>query len=97
MIYIEKATNDQYVITDNISDYMPVILDIYLDDIYLGQYNNLSDNLLFLTFMLPYTTINDLVEKEYILTIKSYGATLKTELCQVRDFTLPEIIQYNKA
>lgn len=96
MIYIEKSTNNQLITTDNITNYIPTKLNIYLDDIYVGEFDNLSNNILFITFELSPLNVIDLIEKEYTLKIKSYGAILKEELSQVRDFSTPTIIQYNK-
>lgn len=86
MIYLVKNNGDQTFITDTISTYFPSLVDLYIDDINIGNYDNISTSSLYIKVVVPESVLDQLEEKEYILKIKSYGALLKEELCQVRDF-----------
>ena len=94
MIYLVKNNGNQLFITDAVSLYRPSIMDIYLDDELLGNFENMSNSLLYLKTHIDETLLNILIEKEYILKIKSYGRILKEELSQVRDFHTEPINSY---
>ena len=87
MIYISK-NNQVEITTDNIVNFIPDFLDIYFDDIFIGQFENLSDKLLYLTFIIP---AQDLEEREYQLKIYNHSALIKKELLVIKDFSKLEI------
>lgn len=85
MIYI-SINNHQEITTDNITNYIPDILTVYLDDTLIGEFTNLSTKLIYLTFQLPAL---DLQEKEYIMKIYNHNALIKEEVVIVKDFLNP--------
>lgn len=87
MIYISK-NNQVEITTDNIVNFKPDFLDIYLDDIFIGQFENLSDKLLYLTFIMPSL---EMEEREYQLKIYNNDALIKKELLIIKDFSNLEI------
>lgn len=94
MIYISK-NNQVEITTDNIVNFIPDFLDVYLDDIFIGQFENLStDKLIYLTFIVPSL---DLEEREYQMTIYNHEALIKKELVIVKDFSNLEIKSINNA
>lgn len=87
MIYISK-NNQVEITTDNIVNFIPDFLDIYLDDIFIGQFENLSNKLLYLTFIIPAL---EMEEREYQMKIYNNEALIKQELVIVKDFSNLEI------
>lgn len=92
MIYISKINNTE-IITDNIVNFIPDLLQIYLDDIYIGEFENLSDNKNFLRFIMPTLELD---EREYILKIYTHNALIKREIIIVLDFLSPEFKSVEK-
>lgn len=92
MIYISK-NNQVEITTDNIVNFIPDFLDVYFDDIFIGQFENLSiDKLIYLTFIIPAL---DMEEREYQMTIYNHEALIKKELVIVKDFSNVEIKSIN--
>lgn len=87
MIYISK-NNHVEIFTDNLVDFIPDILDVYLDDVLIGSFDNLSDNTIYLRFIVPVLTIT---EKEYTMKIFNHKALIKQELVIVKYFTQNEV------
>lgn len=94
MIYIYKQNNE--IITDNIINFIPDTLDIYLDDIYIGNFINKSTSLLYLKFDILLSDIEMLQEREYKLNIYTHEALIKTELCIIKDDDTIEIKSITK-
>ena len=95
VIYITRLQNTT-VITDNIIDYIPDNLSIYLDDVLIGTYANLSTTLLYLKFTIPVADISAYQEREYNMKITNYSATIKEELIIVKDNTAMPIVEVTK-
>lgn len=92
MIYISK-NNQVEITTDNIVNFIPDFLDVYFDDFFIGQFENLStDKLIYLTFIVPSL---DLEEREYQMKIYNHEALIKQELVIVKDFSNLEIKSIN--
>lgn len=83
MIYLSK-NNQSEIVTDNVTDYSPEIIDVYLDDVLIGNFENLSTRVKYIKFLCPKL---DMQEKEYTMKIYSYGALLKQELVIVKDLS----------
>ena len=83
MIYLSK-NNQTIVLTDNVVDYIPGVLDVYLDDVLIGNFENQYDNNRKLLFTF---SSENLEEKEYIMKIYSWGVLIKQELVIVKDLT----------
>ena len=94
MIYLVKNNGDQLFITDAVSDYSPSLIDIYLDGELLGNFTNMSNSKMYIKTVISESLLIKLIERDYKLTIKSYGRILKEELCQVRDFHETEVKSY---
>lgn len=94
MVYLVKNNGNQTLTTDTISTYIPKNVDVYVDDLFIGNYQNISNSSLYLTFVIPVDLINELEEKEYIIKLMSHGALVKSELAQVRDFHPQTIKSY---
>lgn len=86
MIYITRHQNTT-IVTDNVVNYIPDNLSIYLDDILIGTYANLSNKLLYLSFTIPVADIQEYQEREYKMKITNYFRTIKEELVIVKDYT----------
>lgn len=91
MIYISKE-QDTVVVTDSVTDYMPQTLDVYLDEVFIGTFNNLSDTVNYIVFKLPPI---DLQEKEYIMRIIVSGMLLKAELVVIRGYNQLKVKEVN--
>ena len=85
MIYISK-NNHSEIFTDNILDWIPEKLNIYFDDIYIGEFDNISSNKKYLRFIIP---TSQLECREYQILIYSNKLKIKSELVVVIDFTEP--------
>ena len=81
MIYLSK-NNATLVITDNVVDLLPSEFDVYLDEVLIGSFLNLSRKIQYLKFECP---VLDLEEREYIMKIYFHGALIKEELVIVKD------------
>lgn len=95
MIYITRNQNTT-VITDNLVDYIPDNLSIYLDDVLVGSYANESTTLLYLRFTIPVADISAYQEREYKMKLTNYTATVKEELVIVKDNTVTPIVEVTK-
>lgn len=96
MIYITKTIENE-IITDSIIDFIPDNLEIYLDDIKLGQYENISETVNYLIFLLPVEDISTLQAKEYKMSIYNYGALIKQELIIVSENTSLSVKSINNS
>lgn len=95
MIYITRD-QDTTVITDNLVDYIPDNLSIYLDDVLIGKYPNISNTKLYLKFEVPVEDIQGYQEREYTMTIVNYFANIKEELTIVKDYNSDPIVNETK-
>ena len=94
MIYIFKNANNE-VTTDNCTDYIPGQVSIYLEDIKIGTYTNITTNLSFIRFIVPSTDLIDLELKEYKMIIRndSNATIIKTELISVKNDITPQFTE----
>ena len=92
MIYLSK-NNETKVITDNVTNFSPENIDVYLDEILIGNFENLSTNDRELKFITPKL---ELTEREYIMKIFCSNTLIKEELIIVKDLTKFEPISINK-
>lgn len=83
MIYLSKS-NATTVTTDNVVDLEPVEFDVYLDDVLIGTFENLSRNKRYLKFICPEQDLN---EREYTMRILYSQAIIKEELVIVKDLS----------
>ena len=83
MIYLSK-NNATTVTTDNVVNLEPSEFDVYLDDVLVGNFENLSTKIQYLKFECPKL---DMQEKEYIMKIYSNEALIKQELVIVKDLS----------
>lgn len=81
MIYLSK-NNATIVITDNVVKLFPSKFDVYLDEVLIGNFNNLSHKAQYLKFECPKL---DLTEREYTMKIYFHDALIKEELVIVKD------------
>lgn len=83
MIYLSK-NNQTNVLTDNVANAIPVTVDVYLDDVLIGNFENLSTNEREISFIMPKL---DLEEREYIMRLYIGEALIKKELVIVKDLS----------
>jgi hypothetical protein len=83
MIYLSK-NNQTIVLTDNVVDYIPGVVDVYLDDVLIGNFENQYHNNRKILFTFPN---EELEEREYIMKIYSNEVLIKQELVIVKDLT----------
>lgn len=83
MIYLSK-NNQSEIVTDNVTDSSPETVDVYLDDVLIGNFENLSTRVKYIEFLCPKL---DMQEKEYTMKIYSYDVLLKQELVIVKDLS----------
>lgn len=83
MIYLSK-NNATTVITDNVVNIELAEFDVYLDDILIGTFENLSRNNKYLKFICPE---QELTEREYTMRILYNQAIIKEELVIVKDLS----------
>lgn len=95
MIYIYK-NNDNDITTDNIVNFIPDNLTIYLDDILIGTYENTSIYKTFLTFVIPNTDLELLQEREYKMKIINHFETIKEEIIIIKEVSSFEVKSLNK-
>jgi hypothetical protein len=95
MIYIYK-NRDNEITTDNIVNFIPDNLIIYLDDILIGTYVNTSTYKAIIEFTIPLEDISTLQEKEYNLIITNNLVTIKQELAIIKEVSTFEIKTINK-
>lgn len=95
MIYITRDQNTK-IITDNIVNYIPDNLTIFLDDVEIGTYPNTSDSLFYLQFEIPVDDIQTYQQREYKMKIQNYFTTIKEELVIVKDYTVTPIVEVTK-
>lgn len=95
MIYIAK-NQLSHLISDSLIDYLPTQFSVYLDDILVGSYANISDSIFYHIIEIPSEDISQFANREYKLKWVDNGATIKTELCLVKDFTIAEIKSVTK-
>ena len=86
MIYISK-NNGTEIFTDNLVDWVPDVLRIYLDEHEIGEFENLSTEPTWLRFHLPAL---DLPERDYVLRILTRGAEIKRESAKVMNWLRPD-------
>lgn len=72
------------VVTDSVIDYIPEKVDIYLDDVLIGNFENLSNHIQYISFLCPKL---EMEEKEYTMKIYNHQALIKKELIIVKDLS----------
>lgn len=82
MIYLTN-NNDNTIATDSWLEYIPEDLMIYLDDILIGTYTNISTFNEYIQLTIPSTDLVNLQVKEYKMKMYHNLALLKVELVQV--------------
>lgn len=95
MIYIINNQNNT-ITTDSFLDYIPTDLQLYLDDIEIGTFNNESTRKEYIILTIPSTSLVDLQNKEYNLKIYNNFALLKVELVIVKSGIQLEVKTFNK-
>lgn len=95
MIYITKFIDNE-VTTDNIVDFIPDNLDVYLDDNLLGTYVNLSTYKHLLLFIIPSEDLVDYAEKDYSMKILNHFEKIKEELVCIKELSTFEVKSINK-
>lgn len=95
MIYITRNQNT-VITTDNLVDYIPDNLSVYLDGLLIGTYANTSTTILYLIFEIPVLDIQSHQEREYKMKLTNYSATIKEELVIVKDYTAMPIVEVTK-
>lgn len=83
MIYLSK-NNQTNVLTDNVVNFIPDTVDVYLDDVLIGNFENLSTNNREINFVFPKI---ELEEREYIMKLYTHQALIKKELIIVKDLS----------
>lgn len=94
MVYLYK-NKDSYITTDNITEYRYDGFNVFLDDLDLGYYTNLSDSNIYIKVLIPSNKLN-LDEKEYKLKFVSSYITIKEELGYVKSLDTVEIKEHTK-
>ena len=80
MIYIISGQINN-IVTDSTLTYIPELIDVTLDDVQLGEYQNLSTQQRYIKLGI---TLNEITEnKEYRLNLYVDGALIKSELAVV--------------
>lgn len=92
MIYLSK-NNSTEVITDNVADFIPESFEVYLDDVLIGEFDNLYPNGQYLMFNCPKLKLE---EKEYTMKIYTYGFLIKEELVIVKDLSKLQVKSITK-
>lgn len=82
MIYIQKTVNNK-IVTDNLLEYIPNSIAVYLDDILIDSYSNDSLNSRYLVIEIPLEDLSNLENKEYTLKLMDGTTLIKTELVVV--------------
>lgn len=82
MIYIQKTVNNK-IVTDNLLEYIPNSIAVYLDDILIDSYSNDSLNSRYLVIEIPLEDLSNLENKEYTLKLMDDTTLIKTELVVV--------------
>ena len=95
MIYIPKG-QDSIITTDNVVDYIAGTLDVYLDEVKLGTFPNMSLSSDFIRFEIPAEVTNNMQQKEYTLKIRAFHRDIKTELVILKDYEVKEIKELTK-
>ena len=80
MIYLISGQINN-IVTDSTLAYIPELIDVTLDDVQLGEYQNLSTQQRYIKLGI---TLNEITEnKEYRLNLYVDGALIKSELAVV--------------
>lgn len=80
MIYLISGQINN-IVTDSTLTYIPELIDVTLDDVQLGEYQNLSTQQRYIKLGI---TLNEITEnKEYRLNLYVDGALVKSELAVV--------------
>lgn len=80
MIYLISGQINN-IVTDSTLTYIPELIDVTLDDVQLGEYQNLSTQQRYIKLAI---TLNEITEyKEYRLNLYVDGALVKSELAVV--------------
>lgn len=92
MIYLSK-NNQTNVLTDNVVSFIPDTVDVYLDEVLIGNFENLSTNDREINFIFPKVVLE---EREYIMKIYTHKALIKKELIIVKDLSVNSPISRTK-
>jgi hypothetical protein len=86
MIYLNQ-NSDNNVITNNITDYITTGLTIHIDNIYVGDYQNISSGITYIEFILPSVDLQplNLQNIDYTMSIidSSNGIVIKVDKVQL--------------
>lgn len=96
MIYIYKNSISNEITTDNVANFIPDELEVYLDDTLIGTYTNDSTSTIYLIFTIPAEDVVNFQEKEYKLNIYNHEALIKSELVVVKENISIEVKQVTK-
>jgi hypothetical protein len=94
MIYI-YTNNDNTITTDSWTGYIPESLEIYLDELNIGEFTNDSTDVRYMEFTIPEAVITDLQKKEYTIYYYDHSALIKSELVLIKDPNPLEIKSIN--
>lgn len=83
MIYIIK-NQDNVVLTDSWINYIPEILNVYIDDVLIGEYINNSLTNSYISITIPSADLDNIQLKESKLKWFSNGVLLKEELVSIK-------------
>ena len=86
MIYLAKNQSN-LLISDSLIDYLPEQVSLFLDDVLIGSFANISDTIFYHTVVVNSTDIDSFQEREYKLKWVDNGSVIKTELCVVKNFS----------
>lgn len=90
MIYINKGQATE-ITTDNIVNFVPDNLEVYLDDVLVGTFVNYSTSELYLKFMVLAVDIAPHQSREYKLKIYTHHRLIKEELVAVKDNSVSQV------
>lgn len=97
MVYIYKG-QENVIVTDNVVSYIPDAFSVYLDNVFVGSFNNESTDVNYLAFTMSESQVAPFQNMEFKLKIEYLNETIKEELCIVKDLSLKEeIINKSKA
>ena len=95
MVYLYK-NQDSYVVTDNLTKDRLDSYDVFLDDVSLGTFNNVSEDNIYIKLLITADKL-DLPEKEYKLKLMNSYITMKEELVYIKNITSNEVKEHSKS
>lgn len=92
MLYIKKGQSNA-IITDSVVDYIPSALQIKIDDVLIGTFNNESNTSIYIIVTISGTSIENINTGEHLISFIYYDEIIKTELIKVIDLNLIEPVK----